>query len=175
MNNQIIFIGDSLTEWGNWDKLFPNKNIVNFGIAGEKTYEILNRIEQIFKYNPSKIFLMMGINDLGENKSISEIADNYWELVNKVTQKCSNVEFFLISILPVDNNRWKNLGLTPTNINTVNKLIKDIAKDFNAKYLNIAPAFADKSGYLNNIFTTDGLHLSKDGYKEWKKEIENFI
>ena len=149
--------------------------IGDFGIAGEKTFEILNRIEQIFKYTPSKIFLMMGINDLGENRPVSEIADNYWEVVNKITQQWNKIELFLLSILPVDFSRNTNTGLTSSNIYTVNEIIKNIAENHNATYVDMTYAFADKDGNLNNTLTTDGLHLNPDGYNVWKKEIKNLI
>lgn len=175
MSNQILFIGDSLTEWGNWDKLFPNKNIINFGVADNKTSDILNRIDGVFDYKPSKVFLMMGINDLGENIPVSEINNNYNKVVRKITKQWDNFELFLLGILPVDNTRWTKTGLTSKNISVVNKLISEIAKDYKATFINMTPYFIDNNNNLDSKLTTDGLHLSIDGYKVWKNIIEDYI
>lgn len=175
MSNQILFIGDSLTECGDWDKLFPNKNIINFGIADNKTSDILNRIDKIFDYKPSKIFIMMGINDLGEDRLISEIIDDYQEVVRKLTQQWNNGELFLLGILPTDKTRWSKTELTYENINVVNKLIGEIAKDYKATFINMTPYFIDSNNNLDSKLTTDGLHLSSDGYKVWKNIIKDYI
>jgi len=175
MTKQIIFIGDSLTEWGNWDELFPDLTIINLGIAGIKTAEILKNIEQIKDYNPAMIFLMMGINDLGENKMISEIADNYWETVRKLIKKFENTELYILSILPVDNSRWTNRGLNTSNIKSVNEIIEEITNYYKAQFINLHPYFDDGNGVLNPALTQDGLHLNKHGYMLWKKQIEPYI
>jgi lysophospholipase L1-like esterase len=175
MNKQIIFVGDSLTEWGNWDELFPNYNTLNFGVAGEKTADILTRIEYLFKYNPSKIFIMMGINDLGENITLYEVAENYNKVIAKLSNNWKETQIFILSTLPVDVRRWTNIGLNKDNIKMLNTNISSIAQKHNITYIDMVYAFSDKNGYLKPSLTSDGLHLNPKGYEVWKKQIEPYI
>lgn len=172
MTSETIFIGDSLTEWGNWDKLFPENNILNCGVAGEQTSDILRRIEHLYKYHPSKIFLMMGINDLGENKPMAEIVQNYKAVVNKLVQQWPNVQLFLLSTLPIDQSRWKNRGLTAVNIELLNVFIKEITIQSNLSFIDMTPSFSDTYGSINSRLTSDGLHLNTHGYELWKQQIK---
>ena len=56
----LVFLGDSITDDGNWDKLFPNLSAENRGIGGDSTLGLLNRLDQIIALQPSQIFLMIG-------------------------------------------------------------------------------------------------------------------
>ena len=63
-NQNILFIGDSLTEWFNLKMYFPEASIINEGIAGDTTYGLLERLEAILDVTADKIFLLIGINDV---------------------------------------------------------------------------------------------------------------
>ena len=68
-----LFLGDSLTEYGNWRELFPGLDIKNRGIAGDTTDGVLHRLDGITALSPDKIFLMIGINDLLMGRSVKRI------------------------------------------------------------------------------------------------------
>mgnify|MGYP006140392103 FL=1 len=42
--NAIVFLGNSITEVGQWSELFTDPNIINRGISGDVTYGVLNRL-----------------------------------------------------------------------------------------------------------------------------------
>ena len=61
----IVFLGDSITSRCDLDKYFPNYNVYNSGIAGNMTKDILDNMEnRVFVYNPTKVFILIGTNDL---------------------------------------------------------------------------------------------------------------
>ena len=62
---EIIFIGDSLTEFYDWQNRFPAYRVKNLGNAGEPVEGLLERMKRlrIFR-NPDYLFLMTGINNL---------------------------------------------------------------------------------------------------------------
>lgn len=62
--NPIVFLGDSITEKIDWRELFSYPNIVNRGIGSDTITGVNNRIDSIVKLRPSKVFLMIGINDI---------------------------------------------------------------------------------------------------------------
>ena len=63
---KLVFIGDSLTRWGDWWHRFPGYQVANLGISGETVEGLLARRELIRMQidNPNFIFLMTGINNL---------------------------------------------------------------------------------------------------------------
>ena len=63
-SGEIIFLGDSMTEYGEWVEFFGNPNIKNRGIAGDMTDGILDRLDEVTASSPSQLFLMIGVNDL---------------------------------------------------------------------------------------------------------------
>ena len=53
----IVFLGDSITEYYDLDKFFPNNKIVNSGVGGNLSHNILDDMyNRVYKYNPSKVF-----------------------------------------------------------------------------------------------------------------------
>ena len=55
--DSIVFLGDSMTDNGNWKDLFPHEHVINMGIGGDTTQGLLNRLPQVIRLKPKKIFL----------------------------------------------------------------------------------------------------------------------
>lgn len=60
----IIFLGNSITNGGEWAELLDNPHVKNRGISGDRADTMLDRLHVITKGKPAKIFLLIGINDL---------------------------------------------------------------------------------------------------------------
>ena len=67
VKHRIIFIGNSLTQFGDWNKLLDDSTVVNRGIAGDNTYGVLARLNDIIIRKPAKLFIEIGINDISQN------------------------------------------------------------------------------------------------------------
>ena len=72
----VVFLGNSITEQGWWNVLFRDPKVVNRGIGGDNTFGMLDRLPGILAAQPSKIFLMAGINDITGGQSTETIAAN---------------------------------------------------------------------------------------------------
>ncbi len=75
--SEIIMLGDSITDEGEWTELFRNLNIKNRGISGDTTIGILNRLHTLIASRPKQIFIMIGINDLLGNQTTQKVLENY--------------------------------------------------------------------------------------------------
>ncbi|MEM7556756.1 MAG: G-D-S-L family lipolytic protein, partial [Cyanobacteria bacterium P01_A01_bin.84] len=53
-SEDIIFLGDSITDEGEWNELFNNNDIKNRGISGDTIERILYRLEKIISAKPKK-------------------------------------------------------------------------------------------------------------------------
>ena len=71
--DDVVFLGDSITEAGPWEELFPGIRVRNRGIGGDTTGGVLRRLEQVTSGGPAKVFLLIGTNDLGRGASEAEI------------------------------------------------------------------------------------------------------
>lgn len=172
-SSNIVFLGNSLTEYGEWQEFFNNPNIRNRGITGEFTDGILRRLDPVVSGKPRQIFLMIGINDLILHRP-PHILANYRAIVNQITLESPNTELIVQSILPV-NNTVKNTGLANTDVLTLNEGIQKIVTEFNLRYVDLHKKFKDTSGKLNATYTLDGIHLNRAGYELWTGEINNLV
>ena len=174
----IVFLGDSITSRYDLNKYFPNYNVYNSGIAGNMTKDILDNMEnRVFAYNPTKVFILIGTNDLVYSGLDNDgIKNNIEEIINKIYEKNSNTKIYLESIYPVNNSINKEIVETRTNDN-IKDLNNKIEKICNNKctYINMYDNLTDKNGNMKRIYTVDGLHLNKIGYKVITNKLIKYL
>jgi len=168
---RIIFLGNSITQIGDWKKLLNDSSVINRGIAGDVTFGVLKRLDDVTRRQPSKLFLLIGINDIGKDIPDAVIADNIRKIIVRVQAESPSTKIYVQSILPLNPgvpNFPQHYDKQEHVLNT-NKLIKKVAEDTHCTYINIHDLFTDKQGKLDAKYTADGLHLapSGDGYKKW--------
>lgn len=169
--SEIIFLGNSITDYCDWYELFGNANIKNRGIDGDIINGVIDRLDEIVESNPKKIFLMIGINDLGRKRSVAQILTDYDRLLSLIKQKSPETKLFIQSILPTDNR--ENLQIV--DIIAINTGLKNLTEKYDLTYVNLFDLLKTKENKLDMIYTFDGLHLNGKGYLIWKKEIEGYV
>jgi len=174
-NDSILFLGDSLTDEGEWVELLGNTNIVNRGISGDTTRRILNRLDAVVDTKPKQIFLMVGINDfVNEKKSIEEVLDKYKIILEELQDKIPQTQIFIQSVLPV-NNRLTYFLQDNQKVIQFNLKLQELAKEFNYQYIDVFSYLADSENQLDVRYTTDGVHLNGKAYLIWKEAIEKYV
>jgi lysophospholipase L1-like esterase len=168
---RIIFLGNSITQIGDWKKLLNDSTVINRGIGGDITFGVLKRLEDVIRRQPSKLFLLIGINDIGKDIPDAVIADNIRKIVVRVQSESPSTKIYVQSILPVnpDVSNFPQHYDKQEHILNTNKLIKKVAEDMHCTYVNIHDLFTDKQGKLDAKYTSDGLHLTPGGggYEKW--------
>lgn len=174
--NRIVFLGDSLTEQGEWQELLNNNTIKNRGIGGDTTDDILARIDPIIQSKPEKIFLMVGVNDLWLLRiSKEEIIDNYKKILQNFKQNTPQTKIYIQSLLPIINSEYFNSKIGNENILWLNEELKKLAQEFNYEYIDLYPHFINEKQELNHSYTEDGIHLNGKGYLLWRDLVKNYI
>ncbi|GHV92030.1 hypothetical protein AGMMS50268_25330 [Spirochaetia bacterium] len=172
---EIIMLGDSITEGGNWEQLLKGYNVANYGIGGDTTTGILYRLSDVYMAHPQKVFLMIGTNDIGlhhsriydDNNNVKTVFENYKKIIDALHGK--EIEVIVQSTLNVTEKRTER----PNNeINTLNQLLQEYCLKENIKYLDINSVLSN-NGVLQGQYTSDGLHLNKKGYDCWRTLIVN--
>ena len=172
----IILFGDSMTELFK-KYLHESDSIKNMGISGDFTEGLLKRIDNVTKYQPEKIFIMIGINDIVEKVPLSEIETNYLKIYDILKKYCPKTKIYFESTLPTRNlnsllHSSKDINKTVIELNT---FLQNTAKEKNCIFINMYSAFVDNHNYLRKELTTDGVHLNKAGYLIWQSYIKNDI
>lgn len=160
----VVFLGDSITAAGEWSDWFPELTATNFGVSGNKTTDILNRIDQVVAAGPDEISLLIGTNNLGAGQSVDQVVDGVDSIVDALRRELPATRLLMQSIMP----RGREFACR---IRRVNRRLRRIATAAHAEYLNLWPRMATWRGALRPEFTTDGLHLSESGYAAWLEEL----
>lgn len=165
----IVFLGNSITEFGKWRQLLGDSSAVNRGIAGDNTFGMLHRLHQVIALRPSKLFVEAGVNDLGQGVPLGMIAGNIGSIVQYMRVKSPGTRVFVLSVLPT-NERAKEVYPEVYGKNAaareLNSRLKEQADKFGFVFIDLAARVADVDGNLKTEFAQpDGLHLNEAGYR----------
>lgn len=176
--NSIIFLGNSLTQNFELAELFQNLSIKNRGIIGDYTSTLFNRLEPIIEEKPEKIFIEIGINDLGINLPNDSLVNNYVKIIDKLQSETPNSKIYIQSIFPVKNDSQYLKSITNPEVNKnvvlVNKELKSICEKKKMTYIDIYSSF-ELEGQMNPKYSIDGVHLNGAGYLLWRDILKSFV
>ena len=168
----VVFVGDSITEGGLWSEWLPGVDVINRGISGNTTQDILDRMPHIVSVRPDKLFLMIGVNDLNKRLVAAVALRNYTALFDLIDAQLPNTEVYIQSVLPV-NAVWPLIY--NTHIPTLNAALARHADERGYRYIDLHSVFADAEGALKPDLSNDGIHLLAPGYRLWRSQIIEFL
>lgn len=173
----IVFLGNSLTEYTDWNELLQVPTAKNRGISGDTSFGILERLDEVTEGKPAKIFLLVGINDISRNVPAELILRNYKKMIDQIKEKSPETELYIQTLLPVNNSftRYKNHYNKDHIIKAVNEGIKNIAATEQVNLIDLHPHFLDDEEKLDKKYTEEGLHLNAKGYKKWAEILRPYL
>lgn len=178
-STDIVFLGNSITDGGEFVELLGNPNVRNRGISGDVIPGVMERLAPVVEGRPTKIFLLIGINDISQNFSADTLAAKYENLVKEIRTASPDTKLYLQSVMPInmDYKRFfKTLGGKEEVVSDLNARIKSIAENYGVTYIDLWEVLADpQTGKLKDEFTNDGLHLLGEGYAAWMEKIRPFV
>jgi lysophospholipase L1-like esterase len=147
---------------------------INRGFGGSTIPELIHYAERtIFKYNPKKILIYGGENDLSDPKikTPEQVLDSYRQLTAMIAQRLPNAQVYFVSMKPSIARK----ALWPT-MQRGNALIKAYSKHKNLHYIDITQTMLKPDGEIDgSIFTKDSLHMNAKGYARWTKIIQPIV
>lgn len=170
--NKIMMLGNSLNNNAPWNELFPLGYVINRGISGDVVEGIYNRLDDVIAEKPNKIFLMTATNDFINNPDVkvSTVWKSYDKLIKKIRKELPYAVLYVQSVLPLNPMSKFYEGFN-AKAAELNKLLEADASANGYAYLDIASILSDENGDLKAEYTTDGIHLSADGYFVWAAEL----
>ncbi len=166
---ELVFIGDSLTEYFDWQSRFPAYKIHNLGVAGEPVEGLLERLKYTKLLSvPDCIFVMTGINNLWlEQQNIQPL---YERVLDRMQNEFAGAGIVVQSILPVA------MWVEPDLIVQINQSLRTMASARGMYYLDVHSLFFGADGELiRSCLDSDGVHLTNEGYAVWAGAIEKFL
>jgi lysophospholipase L1-like esterase len=168
---RLLFIGDSLIEFFDWEQRFSDHIVYNRGIAGETVGGLLSRLHRVVNSSeqPDGIFIMTGINNLAMGDG--DFVSLYTRMLEEIREMSPQSRIYMHSLLPVLFPMISN-----DEIIKVNDKLKRIAEEKGVEYINIHATFLDsKKRPIATYLLEDGVHVSDEGYKAWSDVIEKII
>ena len=177
-SNDIVFIGNSITDNCEWHELLDNPDIKNRGIGTDVSMGVYDRLNPITDGKPAKIFLMIGINDVLHDLSTDSIMGNITRIVQKIRRETPSTRLYLQSLLPFNSSfgKFSKLAGKEPQIVEINQRLKQLAATEQCTYIDIyshltAPGMAT----LDPAYTNDGLHLLGNAYLVWKAVLLPYL
>lgn len=183
VDDNYVFLGDSITDWYDLDKYFEGLPVVNSGVSGYSTNNILNNMNKmVYQYNPSKVFILIGINDLELKVDDDVVVNNIRKIVQGIKKNRRYAKIYVESIYPINNSDDDKIEGSIINgnrknsdiIDINNKLVK-LAEEEGVTYIDLHKELVDDNGLLKIEYTVDGLHLSSEGYEKVTEVLRKYI
>lgn len=175
-----LFIGDSRTvglmEYSGLTDadFFCNSGMSVFNVRKERVSVpkigkvTLDELLSNKKYG--KIYLMLGINELGYK--FESITDNYGKLIDFIKSTQPDVKIFVQANLHVSASRSDSDSyINNAAINKLNLKLAEFADNTTVFYIDANPLFDDAHGNLSSDKTSDSAHLYAKHYSEWGEWI----
>lgn len=165
-----VFVGNSITNMHEWWEAFGNPKIINRGVSGAVSNEMLANLESVVAGRPKQIFFMIGTNDLGTAglNTAAQVARNVRTTLKRCQLETPETQLFVQSILP---SRQRNLALQKE----TNDSLKKICTEMKVTYIDLWNDLLSVSESNNNSHTLDGVHLTASGYRIWCNKIARYV
>jgi len=177
-SKDIVFLGNSITDGGEWSELLGNPRVKNRGISGDRTSWMLDRLDPIVGGQPRKLFLLIGTNDLAADVPAAEVIANVRKIVERFRRESPRTKLYVQSVFPV-NDSFKKFaakhGRHDADIVAVNEGLQALCAEKGIVYIDLWTPLADKNGKLRSDLTNDGLHLMGEGYVVWRDAVLPYV
>jgi lysophospholipase L1-like esterase len=176
---EVVFFGDSITEFWNLEQYFPGRQFVNRGEQRQTTAQMLIRFRQdVLELHPKVVVILAGTNDIAGNtgpanqKMISNNLQSMAELA-----RANNISVVLGTLLPVHDHGQQpaTLKRSPQKIAALNAWIQDYCRA-NACYLaDYWSALSDSRGSMAPNLSDDGVHPNALGYRKMAATVSPLL
>ncbi|WP_261884311.1 GDSL-type esterase/lipase family protein [Vibrio pelagius] len=157
-----VFLGDSITNAGRWAELFSSLTVSNQGIDGDTVKGMLGRAQLVSNTHAESVFILAGINDIIQQRSIESIMNHYQALVTQFLE-CGH-QVIIQSTLYTSVAEWNQ------QVTKLNSALKQLAEHHKLLFIDINEGLGFH-GAIDPSATYDGTHLQPTAYIKWQQTI----
>ena len=168
-----VFTGSSsIRLWENLEEYFPDYQIVNSGFGGSETSDLLAFIDPlVLNFNPKKVFVYEGDNDISRKKKPREIIAQFEEVIAQIKNLGTANAIVLISAKP-SIERWHLKG----KYRRLNKKFRKLCEaDPLLNFADVWTPMLNGRKLRRDLFVDDGLHMNDKGYEIWYEVIKKYL
>ncbi|MBB5031605.1 GDSL-type esterase/lipase family protein [Prosthecobacter vanneervenii] len=176
----VLLVGDSITiQWGDsWRKHFPDLRAVNIGIGGDKTQNVLWRLDHggVEGLEPKAIVLMIGNNNMffTPETGVEAAAKGIEMCVKNLREKFPQAPLIVAKILPAHAPGaafYEDIKKTNAALDALK-----LESDAKVRVLDLTAGFTNADGTLKkDLYTPDNIHLSPAGYAEYAAKLKPLL
>lgn len=176
----IVFLGTSITQNFELEEAFRIPHLQNRGINGDQLRGMNRRMGAITRQQPRAIFIEAGINDLGDGECSPEyLRSEMNRLLDRIQVETQGTcEVYVLGLLPVANTSDAMQNYCSPEINAkikqTNALYRTVCAANGTTYIDVHSAFV-ADGAIEDSFTTDGVHLSGEGYMKLADILRPYV
>lgn len=159
---KILFLGDSLIAFYDWQSRFPQHTAINGGIAGETVAGLLANLPLHLRRcpDPERVCIMIGTNNLlGEDYGF---LPDYERILTTLVGTLPPAQITITSLPPL-----RGAHLAPSAVPRLNQGLLLLSRQKKTAFLDLAAAFHSEAPTVGACFSDDGVHLSDLGYTIW--------
>ena len=178
---QIVFIGDSITDLCPLDDYYSSlpSATYNRGISGDVTQGVYDRLKvSLYDIAPTKVVLMIGINDINGGRAVDDIAATYKKILDDIKINLPDTQVFCMSVIPLGEkmSAFGTVDIDANNLKVVSldEKIKTLAAGNGYTYVDLYAAVSADGKLLKNL-TDDGIHLNAAGFAVWAQTIKPYL
>lgn len=161
---QIIFLGDSILDYGNWKLILPDQPIQNLAREGSTSSNLIERMKRVVKLKPKAIVILIGVNDLRFGGNELSVVRNYEEALGLEKTDSTSCPIFVVSVLPVNERLDVNHSIQNQAIQSLNRRLLEMCRQHAWTFVDVYSGMVGPDGQLDPRLTVDGIHLSQQGY-----------
>ena len=173
----VLLVGDSITQpWGSvlerkplnaaWQKRFSRYQTVNLGIAGDKTQNVLWRLDHlgVAGLRPRLVVLLIGNNTMFYTREtgVAAAAQGIKACVENLRAKFPDAELVVATIFPAHRPGhafYEDIKQTNAALRAM-----QLERDPKIHLLDLWPEMIEADGTLRRgLFQADNIHLTQDG------------
>ncbi|MBR6948716.1 MAG: hypothetical protein IKH54_00845 [Bacilli bacterium] len=183
VDENYLFVGDILTKEYDLKDSYENFPVVNSSNETLTTHELYNDLKKyIYIYNPSKVFIEIGTFDFTRDDSTVTIVKYMSSIIKEIKKNRPFAEIYIESIYPINDSDDEIIkseevdGRTNAVIENANNSIKEICEENDVTYVDLySDLYSEEDEGLKLEYTTDGFHLSEEGYKVITTKIKRYL
>jgi len=165
--SKILCIGDSITDGNTYPALlrqafaeagYAPPAVVNGGIAGETSGQMLARLEDDLKHKPSFVTILAGANDMAQRRLPAE---EYGRNIRAIAQRIRKDGVPLLILTPCPMTDPERDAALAGYIEQV----RAIAKEYGCSVGENNKLLRDARSAGNNPLEGDGVHITYEGYR----------
>lgn len=180
LENPVVFLGDSLTDFYPVNEFMPYGDILNRGIAANTTKDVENRLNEVLGLKPAAVFLQIGINDFIYQRKLAPevLAERVLHIANEL--KAAGITVYIISLYPLNRKKVKINFVSIRHASNkkvlaANAFLADACEKEGFEFINVHDSLTDEEGNLKKEYTIEGLHITVQGYGVITKILSPYV